>query len=97
MRKNAQIFTLSIVAAVSIIFGMVLAGGDKWTPSTLAETATTPAAERTVSAAGAGNLISGNGIGVAIGPLMGNPTTNNQVLGNLIGTNASGTGGLRGE
>src|SRR6266581_1824804 len=55
MRKNAQIVTFSIVAAASIIFGMVLAGGAKWTPSSLAESEAAPAAGRVVSPAGGGN------------------------------------------
>jgi len=50
MRKNAQIVTFSIVAAASIIFGMVLAGGAKWTPSSLAESEAAPAAGRAVAA-----------------------------------------------
>src|SRR3989454_386079 len=55
MRKNAQIVTFSIVAAASIIFGMVLAGGAKWTPSSLAESEAAPAAGRAVSPTGGGN------------------------------------------
>lgn len=42
------------------------------------------------SAPNAGNLISGNGAGVAVFP-SGLPLTNNRIQGNLIGTDASGT------
>jgi serine protease Do len=47
MKKHAQWVTLSIIAAASILFGMVLAGGVKLTPASLADPEIQPASLRT--------------------------------------------------
>ncbi len=44
MNKKAQLATFSMIAAASILFGMVLAGGVRLTPASLAESAMKPAA-----------------------------------------------------
>ena len=44
MNKNAQVVTFSLIAAASILFGMVLAGGIRLTPASLAESEIQPAA-----------------------------------------------------
>ena len=37
MKKHAQLLTLALIAAASILFGMVLASGVKLTPASLAD------------------------------------------------------------
>src|SRR5512139_1774356 len=43
MRKHAQLLTLTLIAGSAILFGMVLAGGVRITPATLAEGELKPA------------------------------------------------------
>jgi serine protease Do len=46
MKKHAQFLTLTLIAAVSILFGMVLASGARLTPASLADTVMQPASLR---------------------------------------------------
>src|SRR6185436_2100281 len=46
MKKHAQLVSLTLIAAASILFGMVLASGVKLTPASLADAVTQPAALR---------------------------------------------------
>jgi serine protease Do len=46
MKKHAQIMVLTLIAGVSILFGMVLASGIKLTPASLAESGLAPASLR---------------------------------------------------
>ncbi len=49
MKKHVQLVTLSLVAAASIVFGMILAGGIHLTPTVQAEREAQPAALRQVA------------------------------------------------
>ncbi len=50
MKKHAQLMVLTMIAGVSILFGMVLASGVKLTPPSLADSGMAPAALRQTSA-----------------------------------------------
>ena len=49
MKKHAQLMVLTLIAGVSILFGMVLASGVRLTPPTLADSGMSPAALRQAS------------------------------------------------
>ena len=55
MKKHAQYLTLTLIAAVSILFGMVLASGAKLTPASLADSVMQPASLRQSPEAAAGS------------------------------------------
>ena len=62
MKKHAQYLTLTLIAAVSILFGMVLASGAKLTPASLADSVMQPASLRQSPEAAAGSA-SANRVG----------------------------------
>ncbi len=63
MKKHAQLVTLTLIAAASILFGMVLASGVKLTPASLADAVMQPASLRQSPEPAASSSGSSNRIG----------------------------------